>query len=758
MPPDEHGNRVENCNQQESLEMAAAICSDATEYALLAHRFKLLNLVQRIAHADVMDMIEAVGLDALTSREALSYSSYGPFSSNAAVPTRNASTHSIYSKVHIGKLGDKEYRNNLVRVCNQSSRLSHSPRGETLFSTYLPRRTRDDERAMAAALNNKPSFTPRSRADVNAINRANIVNDSTLNISCQHRKSVIASRGSRRFRSNDEKDAFFVRMAVPKHHYSESLVKDVHACDQSNVSIEGKKEASTLGSVTSVERQLDQMPEPARRRRGKVAKIRARSSASSSTCPPHPIPTDKERGNSTIHCSSWEDYSRKHRRSAQVVGSQGHQDHEPVSQAAPSPMAHAPGPSLSSRPRANLTSLHQQTDMVFRTLSASHEMNTSVSECSSSGQQDSRKQIKPVLTLSSNNDTHSTRHIACNSPTPKAKPLSPYGVRHLPMEAICHAASILSEQLPSIAALQGSEVQQRQSEALSQSPSVTMKGGSEAKFEMGDPSAEEGIQVSLDNTDSLQQLSSTIDKMLQDHQRILQEVASSGLEVSTLEANQTRSQMSSQGFLSEGTRHRATPTIVTDTKTTEKEEYNILCNEMLAYTELQQRIDFMETELEKVEASVYNDIQENNHHSARIPEQAHNYNDFSKNSLLVTSPSLPSPIGTTLGEQHDVEENPTVLPSLDPFSIHEESRALHLKQRGERMPDSVVRRLLAHQHKAHEYISYSERQYNTSQVSQYLFTQRLTNTLLEDCFSEVVKEVERVMDDYILGLVEHELH
>lgn len=78
------------------------------------------------------------------------------------------------------------------------------------------------------------------------------------------------------------------------------------------------------------------------------------------------------------------------------------------------------------------------------------------------------------------------------------------------------------------------------------------------------------------------------------------------------------------------------------------------------------------------------------------------------------------------------------------------------KPRGE-MPEAMRKRLLTARKEAFEYIAYNERQWNTSQVSQFTFAQRLTNALAEDGFAEVLEEVLTIMDDYVEGLADHEL-
>lgn len=78
------------------------------------------------------------------------------------------------------------------------------------------------------------------------------------------------------------------------------------------------------------------------------------------------------------------------------------------------------------------------------------------------------------------------------------------------------------------------------------------------------------------------------------------------------------------------------------------------------------------------------------------------------------------------------------------------------RQRGE-MPEAMKKRLLSARVEAFEYIAYRERLWNTSRVSQFTFSQRLTTSLMEDAYNEVLDEVLGILDDYVEGLADHEL-
>ncbi|TPP41836.1 Nucleosome assembly protein (NAP) family protein [Leishmania donovani] len=98
-------------------------------------------------------------------------------------------------------------------------------------------------------------------------------------------------------------------------------------------------------------------------------------------------------------------------------------------------------------------------------------------------------------------------------------------------------------------------------------------------------------------------------------------------------------------------------------------------------------------------------------------------------------------------------------PMLQPSSsttvtVQQPARPPHA--RGE-VPEAIVQRLCAYRMKNFQYIAYNERLWNTSSISQFVFAQRLTAALTEECWGEVMAEVGSIMDEYVDGLVDHEL-
>ena len=73
------------------------------------------------------------------------------------------------------------------------------------------------------------------------------------------------------------------------------------------------------------------------------------------------------------------------------------------------------------------------------------------------------------------------------------------------------------------------------------------------------------------------------------------------------------------------------------------------------------------------------------------------------------------------------------------------------------MPRTMLDSILLTKAETREVMRYNEQLWNTSSISQTLFGERLTATLLDDLFSEVMQEVQVALDEYVDGLVEYEM-
>ncbi|KAG5480860.1 hypothetical protein LSCM4_06428 [Leishmania orientalis] len=92
--------------------------------------------------------------------------------------------------------------------------------------------------------------------------------------------------------------------------------------------------------------------------------------------------------------------------------------------------------------------------------------------------------------------------------------------------------------------------------------------------------------------------------------------------------------------------------------------------------------------------------------------------------------------------------------SLNAASVRQPAR--RQRARGE-VPEAIVQRLCTYRMNNFQYIAYNERLWNSSSTSQFVFAQRLTAALMEECWGEVMAEIGTIMDDYVDGLADHEL-
>ncbi|KAG5481177.1 hypothetical protein CUR178_06409 [Leishmania enriettii] len=92
--------------------------------------------------------------------------------------------------------------------------------------------------------------------------------------------------------------------------------------------------------------------------------------------------------------------------------------------------------------------------------------------------------------------------------------------------------------------------------------------------------------------------------------------------------------------------------------------------------------------------------------------------------------------------------------SLNIASVRQPAR--RQRPRGE-VPEAIVQRLCTYRMNNFQYIAYNERLWNNSSTSQFVFAQRLTAAMMEECWGEVMAEIGTIMDDYVDGLAEHEL-
>ncbi|GET87932.1 hypothetical protein, conserved [Leishmania tarentolae] len=152
-------------------------------------------------------------------------------------------------------------------------------------------------------------------------------------------------------------------------------------------------------------------------------------------------------------------------------------------------------------------------------------------------------------------------------------------------------------------------------------------------------------------------------------------------------------------------------------------------DEMLIYTQLQQQLTQLDADMARLGLETVND---------GVAEDIHG--ETSDGARRV------SPLGRSASMMQTSSSKIAL--------VHQPARPQ--RTRGE-VPDAIVQRLCAYRMNNFQYIAYNERLWNTSSISQFVFAQRLTAALAEECWSEVMAEVGSIMDEYVDGLADHEL-
>ena len=270
------------------------------------------------------------------------------------------------------------------------------------------------------------------------------------------------------------------------------------------------------------------------------------------------------------------------------------------------------------------------------------------------------------------------------------------------------------------------------------------------------------LPVNEDAQRSFQEVSSQVDHMLQSLQRVLERVCKDGDEVPASKAAAT-----ALAFRKGGKKASAVPSeeaypssfeeasrdggyaedaievnldsdnIHEDSEGEGEEEEE---DEMLLYTRIQHEVSRLGTEMSQFALPNSSEDGEGSEAKEAAAVTAASGADTSRSGRIPADTAASGPPRSSALQS---------VQSLAP-------RAPPRRARGE-VPDAVVQRLCAYRMEHFQYIAYNERLWNTSTTSQFVFAQRLTAALLEECWAEVMAEVDANMSEYVEGLVEHEL-
>lgn len=264
-----------------------------------------------------------------------------------------------------------------------------------------------------------------------------------------------------------------------------------------------------------------------------------------------------------------------------------------------------------------------------------------------------------------------------------------------------------------------------------------------------------GTPMTLSN-DALLELASSVERMLQDHQTVLDSIVKEGVRFSSdlpkgdrkaeneeddvvdvandVPSSKTTSCVAAKRRLRNAVSEVESARIV-------RQAYDALEDisdeedELLLASRLQRQLGAMGRELAAIEQ------REQQHESLNIEKKE--YEDKEQSSRPI---ELQKRRGRSL----------TIIEPKSTTSKSTRAVSGRRRRRGE-MPRAIVERLRSFQKENIEYIRYTEKEWNTSHVTEQVFAQRLANTLLEDAFQEVLEEVGNILDTYVEGLALHEL-
>ncbi|KEG10188.1 hypothetical protein DQ04_04071080 [Trypanosoma grayi] len=664
-----------------------------TEHAILLNRFKFLSLVQRVAAADVAEMIHTVGLDALSYKGALQNMPPPPCMGAVEEPT-----------------ADRPYTRSAMR------RGSLQERGGYRQAV-----------AVSAATNGlSPETTQRQR-----------------------------------FTSREKEQEFIDRMTQPQRRR-----------DPLDAQIR-KHPRGRYGEGTSPLREVPSLP-IRRTANGTVGKWNEQAEADGGD-------------------AAFVDVS--HESDAVVVDSSGDWQHYEVGRGKPHsggrhrPQMAPPRP-VERSAKEEAVAVHN-TERRIAAPAASPETVTKMGRVhvptavSKSDETANHYENTPPLSL--HPDTLKNPSLEVSTPrtlqgsttrsrgpfAPKAKPKAAAEVPRVPMEVIRHASALLAkkntaalplsprplqEPLPATPAAQESTSWDSQvapyGYSASQFQSVippALRGGKKEEHEVQQGHTQPVAALSSLPDDALAELASCVERMLQDHRSILdgivKEEATPSPDVPKIArpiekpgrgSNADNSVDSSGGKTLRAGRaplrgaDNMSSAHVLQAAHDMLEDFSDEEDELLLVSRLQRQVGVMGRELEVIEE------REKHYHHTFGEEGEEDEDEESEGAhRVVVSPKHP-------GRR---------VVFADPRKAPQKSR----RRRGE-MPRAIFERLRSFQKENREYVRYTEREWNTSNVTEQVFAHRLTDSLVEDTFNEVIEEVADILDTYVEGLASHELH
>lgn len=724
----------------------------ATEYSALIQRFKLLNLVQQVARRDVADLIETVGLEALVRRGTLAKWKWGDFDD---LDGEERSTSRVARRG--GQLRDAVLDNR------------YSP--SVTFSAPSRRATR---RLPGPASSSTPPmrFAAASSAVGTSGHPSHRGGGPTRSPQPYQRVRRVIRR------TESEEEDFFSRLAEPRARPAASVeeVVEVRRGGPPPSRPSGTRHSPSIGEMKPVE---DWQPTatpsqhlasrkqqwagdagggttfgyqgqtpPPQRQAAHVA-----GDASYPTPPPLP-PSFQER--ERLVSFKMLDNNEEPKTAATI-------SEEP---SATSPLIHMAATTLTSPPNLDLNPSQVSSVISRNKLPDGHSFHLALPQPTGEGPPPSSPFTtvpqSAVTMAASTASPHTTGGASFpksprigRGPAPKAKPKGASSVPQVPIESVRQAAALLSasigagsstnSHLAKSSSFGGASTTRPLASQTVNAPrskglglrgrgSGTTAGHEEDRWDFGlnqsllprsGPTATGGVENA-----SLQELSTAIDRMLKDHQTLLSglykgdpSLEGDGLTTSAAPAS-SKLVMGGSATGEGGSGDNGSVGIEELAQDASGDDESAE-DEMLLYAKLQHQLTQMDADMASMDAA--------------FPFEG----GLSGNTVAPIS--TPKEVGqgsrtATAGEAKSDGPGPR----------------LPRRRRGE-MPDVVVQRLCTYRMEAFQYIAYHERLWNTSNVTQFAFAQRLTAAMIEECWDEVMAEVENIMDDYVDGLASHEL-
>ncbi|RNF25344.1 uncharacterized protein Tco025E_02227 [Trypanosoma conorhini] len=719
---------------REDQTLSARLCAlPATEHAILLNRFKFLDLVQRVAAADVAEMVQTIGLEALSYKGALE-----------TIPTMRAAAAGVTSPASIER---PTRRGSLPPQRGHAQDASAAP--ETVSRQRRRFQTREKELQFVNRLSQPQTHRdaldfqlrkpPRGRQDEGLVYTR--TKSPSPHRSGRYDGAAAAAAGELRQRKG----------ARGRHGPSDNdNDNDNNNDDDDDVVIDSSDDRWALG--------------------GGSPKVRFASDVRSL-----PLSTPQQAFEQPAREPGFRDASPVARRRSIPPGTEGN---FPTAEAEGA--ANVGGGERTRRQLEATSPVEQQQQQ--------HQQQQQQQQRRQQPQQQTDTSLNPLTEIATPRTTQSSATRYRGHLAPKAKPKAAADVPRVPMEVIRHASALLMGRgvahapghipSPSAGAVDPQQPPHASTQSASwdaQTPhfpsgtsqSLLQSSSARRGVRRGELETQTGqtpilaMQRALSD-EAIAELASAVERMLQDHRAVLDGIMKDKESLPSEAATPTRkkekglhgasTEVGGDGVGGSASRikgkpaaPRAAPTADESARIVQQahdalEDISDEEDELLLVSRLQRQVGAMDRELEVIEQ------RERQRYGVSGEGREGHEEDEGERFLRPTE-------STRRDGRRVVIDEPNRTPS---GAAAKRGRGRRHRRRGE-IPRAIVERLRSFQKENLEYVRYTEKQWNTSHVTEQVFAQRLTEALAEDAFQEVLQEVGGILDTYVEGLVLHEL-